>query len=199
MFKIVIQEKELVHRNGDNIYCTDECLHFIRNFTKKEIVELLEQKHLINLHSFCINKFKALITAGFDSDQVNSIESDSAYNDPFYNTVHYGICPIAIICDSAEPYDKRIQYDKYLLEMLHDRSWKQQDELVEKLKSGQDLLICSSLFEYFSGSYLKLHLGPGYTDMCHPSDGHAGHTVALMDIEGSTDKVLCFVREWYNK
>ena len=199
MFTLVQHEKEFAHDLGDNIYCDDVSIRIIRNTSKKELIELLQQKHLIKSTFFSFNAFNALAYIEVDPKQVDALQEGSSYVDPFYDTTHYGICPIALICDSIEPYDKRVKYDHYLLEMAHDREWKHQDELVEKLKNNYSGREAATLYDYLSNDYLRLHLGLGYTGMCYPSDGHAGMTIGLIDIENTTDKILCFVREWYNK
>ena len=199
MLSLVQHEKLFDHGYGDNIYCDDMCLQIIRNASKKELIELLQQKHLIKSTFFSFNAFNALVYIDVGLKQVDALQKGSSYVDPFYGTTHYGICPVALICDSIEPYDKRVKYDNYLLEMAHDRDWKRQDELVEKLENNYSGREAATLYDHLSNDYIRLHLGLGYTSMCHPSDGHAGMTIGLIDIENTTDKILCFVREWYNK
>jgi hypothetical protein len=203
-FKFAKQAKPYTPDLGDIIYGDDkqEYLDYIRETKNSELLTLLKEKYFVRLNSVCLNKFSALTQYNFDKAQIDLLQQSSQYTDPFYETKHFGFCPFAILCDSMAPYDNRIKYDSYLMQMHHDKEWNGQNELIadfQYLGDGKYETVGKPLYEYMDNRYIALHLGPGFTYGCFPSDGDTAVKVAIMDIEDSTDRVVCFIREWYNK
>lgn len=109
------------------------------------------------------------------------------YECPFNGYLHKAVIPVFIASDEdvARYFAHHINKPWYA-DMTTDQSWvKQRDE--HKCEAGEWLTNLKAAM-----------IGPGYTDMCYPSDGSASFDYCTVPLSNG-DTLVCVTRVWHNK
>ena len=122
-------------------------------------------------------------------DHCGKLRTSSTYECPFTGYKHTSILPVCIL--SNDPLKYILHYSDsdgtrppWYAEMACDASWNYKEEIFK--------------VERYTHNVSKSFLGPGYTQMFYPNDGHASLDLIGIELDNG-DTVLFLINKWYNK
>jgi hypothetical protein len=172
--KLVRQDKHYAPKIGDLCWGNPEVGQYLVGYSRA----LLKGKTFLQTGLFSLNPWEALPLMG-----IHAYPLKIRYECPITELEFWAVVPAGVAAVDLETYRERLEQV--------DSSWKGNVEKgwIERMHSylPEDVTPIK-----------RAMLGTGYTDCCHPSDGH-GSIVELMAPLNNGDILLLFLWEWYNK
>lgn len=160
-----------------------------RSTSEKKVEEFLEQ------HSNCFilnysGKDTWKVLSKIIPDDYELLKESSEYECPFTGFKHVSLWPVFILTPNPEDYIRKVycteEFDRlpWYADMACDASWNYDKEL---LSPASHLTRITKSF-----------MGPGYTQMFYPNDGHSDFDLISINLSNG-DSIVFLVLKWYNK